>query len=75
MVLDSITRLVAKEVVGFANSYFLQYHKYVSDCIEQPKIPIEKNWTPKRRRTSISSEGGSSCTLTPRTMTDTPIKF
>ena len=68
-------RLIAKEVVGFASTYFLQYHKYVTDCIEQPKIPIEKNWTPKRRRTSISSESGSACTLTPRALSDTPINY
>lgn len=68
-------RLIAKDVAGFAHTFFLQYHKYVSECIGLPKIPIEKNWTPKRRRTSISSEASSSCTFSPRALTDTPMKY
>ena len=47
-------RLVNKDKVGFVNGYFLQYYKWVGDCIQEPKLPIEKTWTPKRRLTSIS---------------------
>ena len=68
-------KLFSKEVIGFANTYFLQYHKFVTDSIGQPKIPIEKNWTPKRRRSSISSESGSACTVTSQALVDTPLKY
>ena len=66
-------RLVAKDVVGFANTYFILYHKYVGDCMNNEPILFNPSWTPKKRRTTISSESNSACTMTPKALCDTPI--
>ena len=47
-----------EDIVGDANTYFVHYHKYVTNWFGQPKMPIDKTWRPKRRRTSMSSESG-----------------
>ena len=67
--------LLKPEIALFWNTYFFEYHKYVTECFAQPVIALEKHWTPKKRRVSIGADSASSCTLTPHPLQSTPISL
>ena len=66
--------LLSPTIAPFFNTYFKTYYEYVSECMKQPQIKMDKAWTPKKRRLTISEDSASTCSMTPRTINETPIK-